>query len=68
VPSQDILTPLRAADEVPRDTRRPLLFIGVPERVEEAQFVQGAYVGGEFFWLFDPNGRQPIAWACVIRR
>jgi 4-amino-4-deoxy-L-arabinose transferase-like glycosyltransferase len=68
VPGQDILTPLRAADEVPRDTRRPLLFIGVPERVEEAQFVQGAYVGGEFFWLFDPNGRQPIAWACVIRR
>lgn len=68
VPGQDILKPVATPDEVPKDARRPLVFIGMPERVEEARFVRAAYAGGEFVWLWHPNGRQQVAWAYVVRK
>lgn len=68
VPGRDILNPLTSVREVPADDRRPLVFAGTPERAAEVQFIQAAYAGGDLVWLWDPNGRQHLAWAYVVRR
>ncbi len=67
-PGEDIAKPLGSGAEVPARPERPLLFIGVPERAGEFQFIREAYASGEFSWLRDPNGRQHLAWAYVVRR
>ncbi len=63
---EDVVKPLTSPSEAPGRPERPLIFIGVPERVSEAPVVQGAYPGGRFVWLPDPNGRQQVAWAYVV--
>lgn len=65
---EDIVKPLTSPSEVPERAERPLIFIGVPERVSEAPLVQSAYPGGRLSWLSDPNGRQQVAWAYVVEK